>query len=158
VLGFSALQLSHDAALVTLGDLIDEGRLSDPPAQRSFTVPGDGVTSPALSYLHANCGNCHNGLAVPPGFDLTTRVADVLPQDTGPYRTAVDMPTALFMAPGVTQRIVSGDPDHSAVVVRMNTRQGTFNGQPLAMPPIGTEQIDTAAVQLVSDWITALPH
>ena len=59
VLGFSALQLSHDQGGVNLASLIEGERLSAPPAT-PFTIPGDAAARGALGYLHANCGTCHN--------------------------------------------------------------------------------------------------
>ena len=59
VLGFSALQLAHPAAGVTLDRLVAEGKLSHAPAQ-PLRWPGDTIDQNALAYLHANCGHCHN--------------------------------------------------------------------------------------------------
>jgi len=65
VLGFSALQLSHDLAAsepagsLNLSKISKMGWLSTPPPG-DFTLPGTQADKDALGYLHANCGICHN--------------------------------------------------------------------------------------------------
>jgi mono/diheme cytochrome c family protein len=149
LLGFSALQLSHDLPGVTLSTLMQEGRLTDPPAA-PFTLPGDAVARTALGYLHANCGDCHNpssGVFASVDMQLweSTKTLDTV-FDTTAYRTAVDEPT-----PGAAvDRIVPGHPERSMVYVRMDTRG---NGQ---MPPLATEIVDTTGLAHIGDWIRAL--
>jgi hypothetical protein len=47
--------------------------------------------------------------------------------------------------------IAPGDPNASQLAERMATREV------IQMPPIGTELVDTDAVQDVRDWIAGLP-
>jgi hypothetical protein len=64
VLGFSALQLSHDIGAaeptgsVNLAKISQMGWLTTTTAD--FKLPGTPVEQAALGYLHANCGICHN--------------------------------------------------------------------------------------------------
>jgi hypothetical protein len=52
---------------------------------------------------------------------------------------------------GETRRIRAGDPDRSAVLVRMASRS------PLRqMPPLGTKVVDEQGVALIRAWITEL--
>ena len=66
VLGFSAIQLSHDLPGVTIQKLADAGWLTHPftvsgaLARNGFNPPGTSGDQGALGYLHANCGNCHH--------------------------------------------------------------------------------------------------
>jgi len=48
-------------------------------------------------------------------------------------------------------RIVAGHPDQSALLQRMASRY-----EPLQMPPLGTELVDTEAVTVMRRWISEL--
>ena len=50
---------------------------------------------------------------------------------------------------GTSTIVVPGDPSGSQLYVRMMHRDE------LAMPPLGTEQVDAAALEAISAWITA---
>ena len=152
-LGFSAMQLSHEGAGTTLRSLMEEERLSHPPAD-VFAIPGDAKTQAALGYLHANCGNCHNpsrdGL---PQYDMNLwlDVGLSTPQETGAWQTAVGKDNQIFRDLHVEGRIVVGEPQKSSIVYRMLQRGN--NGQ---MPPIASKVHDEEGVRMVSEWIEAL--
>lgn len=156
LLGFSAVQLSYNAA-VNLTSLASDGVLSDPPpGGTTYPVPGNTTESDALGYLHANCGHCHSqeqNLAcyATTGLDLRVRTTDTSVTTTGAYVTAVDQPLTLFMGGGLTHRIVSGSPSSSGVRFRMNAR-----GNAAQMPPQFTEVVDTAGIAIIDAWINAL--
>lgn len=148
-LGFSAVQLDHSESPTTLVGLAE--RLSTP--LESAPLEGDAQTVQALGVLHANCGSCHNpsvdGL---PQSDLDLSLAWGAPiAQAGAYTSAVDQPTQLFNTPTVQHRILSGDPEHSAVIRRMESR-----GNSAQMPPIGTHVVDEAGAAQVRAWIEAL--
>ncbi len=153
-LGFSAVQLDHSGDGLTLQTLVDEQVLSEPPD--SSTLFGvDGPDREALGYLHANCGHCHNDSPdrVPQvDLNLWIDAYTVSIEDAGVYRTAVDRDTAVFSDQHVDGRIVSGDPEHSAVVFRMTNR-----GNNAQMPPVGTEFTDEIGIELLTEWIGGLP-
>ncbi|HWN66705.1 MAG TPA: hypothetical protein VNM90_03635, partial [Haliangium sp.] len=129
-LGFSAVMLDHDGEGVTLSDLIKEGKLSSPPAGSGspyFPLPGNADEQAALGYLHGNCGSCHN-----PESDVFTsgdalmnlrlfvnQIATV--QGSPAFTTAVcgEMQKPI---PDAQQIIVPGQPDVSAMFMRMNQR------------------------------------
>lgn len=152
-LGFSAIQLAHDGDGVTLAGLVGEGLLShDPPL---VDLPGDATTRDALGTLHANCGHCHNHTAdgVPQvDLDLWVDVGATDPAETGAWRTAVGVPNTLFNDQHVTARVEPGDPDRSAVWVRMAAR-----GSIAQMPPVGSDVTDAAGLDRVRAWIVGLP-
>ncbi len=160
VLGFSAIQLSHDSAgsangEVTLSTLAAEGKLSAAPADGGYPAPGDRLASAALGYLHANCGNCHHpaGIAFDTNpFSLRLEVGQRAVEQTAAYLTAVRVPVERYYRPGVTHRIAPGNPDASCVSVRMARR-----GQSEQMPPLATEKVDDAGVALVEAWIRSIP-
>jgi hypothetical protein len=156
ILGFSAIQLSHTFAGVTIAALSDEGWLSV-PARDGFDPPGNTPTQEALGYLHANCGNCHN-----PG----TNLGEGMGREPARMRllvghttvAATDTVTTLLGVPTVNQnfntldRIEPCDAANSSIIVRMNRRLPDM-GQ---MPQIGTEVSDMTGIATVSNWIDTL--
>jgi len=152
-LGFSALQLSHGGAGLTLQQLISEQRLTSPPTQ-SFTVPGDAVEKNALGVLHANCGHCHNETSdriLQTGLNLWLPVEVASVEETPTWQTAVGQANRTFSDQHVSGRIVSGNPDESSVLYRMKQR-----GNPAQMPPLGTHQVDADGLAAGQQWIEGL--
>jgi hypothetical protein len=160
VLGFSAIQLSHDGADPlewTLDGLIEAGALTAPPAA-AFSVPGTETERDFFGYLHANCGHCHNpsGAAfTKTGLDMWLRVADL----SGPvnelsvYKLLYDVDVAWLdgSIPEATKRVSPGSFADSALYQRFMTK-----GQAWSMPPLGTEVVDPKGQQLFETWIQAL--
>ncbi|MEO6417963.1 MAG: hypothetical protein ABIP39_01050 [Polyangiaceae bacterium] len=72
VLGFSAIQLSHDGAGPTVRSLSASGTLTT-PVPETLEMPAKDVAGDALGYLHGNCGHCH-GDQGPKGVRLRIRV------------------------------------------------------------------------------------
>jgi len=169
VLGFGALQLSSDrdplaphaepvpAGALDLDALVKEKRIKDAPSAWRTAPPIIAADNPraraALGYLHGNCSHCHNdrdpvasvGLSFRAGFAVDARSG----QPT--LRTAVGV-RSKFQIRGVSPdhclRLAPGDVEHSAVLVRMGSRDGLSQ-----MPPLGSKLVDTAAVELISDWV-----
>jgi hypothetical protein len=150
VLGFSAIQLSHDdPTQVTLDELARRDLLSTPAARLQLNA--DPGARAALGYLHANCGHCHNqqrptrsGLRC---FDPEKKLDFLLRArelgdvtETATYRTAVG------------DAIKPGDPGGSAVIKRMSGRSRF----PPSMPPLASERIDDHGVAVVRAWIQGL--
>jgi hypothetical protein len=139
-LGVSALQLGDVSSLP----------LSDPPAAgTSFTAP-----NPALGYLHANCGHCHNPNGtgwVDSHMILRLDVDEHDPTMTKIYETTVGVGLEQWITHGFTTRVIAGDPDHSALWYRMSQR--TPNNQ---MPPLATEYPDPVGLELIRTWILSL--
>ncbi len=145
VLGVSAIQLAKAAAPgeVDLAGLAGRGLLSDPPAGAP-SIPGGEVERAALGYLHANCSHCHNRSrpAAPcmdpdNSMDLFLSVADLGSVDaTAAYRTVVG------------DQVVPGHPEDSELIDRASTRDLFYR-----MPPLGSERVDAAAVDLLARWI-----
>ena len=152
VLGFSAVQLAHDGAGVTLATLLSEGSLSAPIDPLEAQVPGDDVTRAALGYMHANCGGCHRGVRAPGELRLRVDVGLATPAETGAYAAFGN--TALYAGgpATITAQIAPGIPAESLVLWRMEQRVETEQ-----MPPIATEIVDTEGVAAVRAWIAAQP-
>lgn len=148
VLGFSAIQLSHDLGGLDLFDLDAFGQLTVSPPNGGYSIPddGNGTTRAALGHLHANCGNCHNSNLPFPDMRLRVLTTNATPQDTDTYTTAVDVPTVIYQV-GNILRVDGADPSNSAIWERMD--QST-------MPPVGSEIPDPSR-EAISDWILTLP-
>jgi len=152
-LGFSALQLSTSNEGTTVAALVQENRLSVQP-EAVYVVPGDEQVRRTLGYIHANCGNCHNerGAAWPDtDLDLTLRVSDGTPEDTAIYRTSIGIELQYFNAAADILRVAPGQPDQSAMYLRMAQR-----GLETQMPPIASEVIHEAGLMDIRLWITNL--
>jgi hypothetical protein len=160
VLGFSAIQLSHDGSAVNLAYLKTNNLLTVPPTVDAFVVPGNAVEKAAIGMLHANCGQCHSQYGN--GYDrndmelwlMVDTLGDL--QQTAPYQSAIGvaLDTVLDEFPSVITRIVPGDPQQSAVFVRMGQRD---EERLVAMPPIGTELTDDTGITAIETWINSLP-
>ncbi|MDP1570028.1 MAG: hypothetical protein Q8L86_08490 [Vicinamibacterales bacterium] len=166
-LGFTALQLSSDRdphavhgeavtpGMVTLDTLVAEGRLPGARADLLTRPPriraSDPETRAVLGYLASNCGACHNGRGEIAAFGPTIREADLVVDGDAVARALVGQRTK-WQIPGVPDGesvlVAPGDPDASAVLVRMRSRRPSSQ-----MPPLGTVVRDEAAVDLVTRWI-----
>jgi uncharacterized repeat protein (TIGR03806 family) len=157
-LGLSTAQMNRahaygDATLNQLEALEAWGLLKDKLAKPAsdlprLTDPGDTTASLELrarSYLHANCAHCHveagGGNAQ---FQIEHHVAaeQLKLIDERPVHNTFGIADARLVA--------SGAPDRSVLFRRISQR-GT--GQ---MPPLSTNLVDPAAVQLLRDWIASL--
>jgi hypothetical protein len=157
VLGVSAVQLSRSGMLTQLAE---RGLLSVPPG-RTFPIPGDDVQRRALGVLHANCGHCHSegGMGPMMRMRFLPHEADLPLEQTELYRTTIGQSVTDWMPhpPEYSQRVIAGDPDHSAAIYRMEQRSG--NGFMMdQMPPIATERRDEEGIALVRAWIVGLPN
>ena len=170
VLGFNALQLSSDRdpgaphaeplepGMVTLADLLKEGRLEGAPAAWATAPPRIPAATPreraAVGYLAANCGNCHPGTSAALarlGFDLTVPSRATAAKDLPWRATALDVPgkTSIQGAPeGGARRNTPGAPDLSLLVHRMASRRPARQ-----MPPLGSALPDSEALALIRAWI-----
>jgi hypothetical protein len=169
VLGFGALQLSsardplapHAEPLpegaLDLDTLLREKRLKDAPSAWRTTPPIIVAANPraraALGYLHGNCSQCHNDRDPVSSVGLSLRASFTAGSGAGQptLHTAVGV-RSKFQLRGVSPdhcvRLAPGDSAHSVLLVRMGTRDGVSQ-----MPPLGSKLVDTAALELISDWV-----
>jgi len=169
ILGFGALQLSHDrdplaphreatpAGGVDLRSLAAHGELAglsprllhEPPR-----IDSRGARErAALGYLYGNCSGCHNsqGPLASLGLDFDQSAARGLPtRRHAPLPSALGVPSR-FAIPGSDEslRIAPRRPDLSAVAFRMGSRFPATQ-----MPPLGTRKVDETALALIASWIT----
>jgi uncharacterized repeat protein (TIGR03806 family) len=122
--------------------------LANPAGETAYPAPtgtAGTLSERARSYLHTNCAQCHRpGGGSTASMDLrySTALASTSACDTPPTLSDLDIPNARLIAPGAA--------DRSVIVARMSVRN-----DPNQMPPIGAH-VDTAGVQLISEWINSL--
>jgi hypothetical protein len=169
VLGYGALQLSsprdslaphaeaEPADSLDLAALLREHRLANAPASWRTHPPAIVAPTPraraALGYFHGNCSFCHNDKDPVSSVGMSLRVSLVARSlfDEPAMRTAVAVPSKFQirgLPPGASLRLAPGDPAHSAVLVRMRSRDGMSQ-----MPPLGTKLVDQDAVALITSWL-----
>ena len=103
---------------------------------------------PALGYLHANCGHCHNDGALPAlGLTLAQSAGD-------PAASAARTLRSLTAVASRIRLHGSAAADRPAILLaRMKSRD------PLTrMPPLGVDIVDAGGVALVERWLDALPR
>lgn len=158
VLGFNARQL--DIALPRKGEsksVMQLDFLSDlrvllecpKPAENlpKFVDPLDSTQSlsdRARSYLHANCGVCHNrqGPATISFYAHRDYALDELNITKRPGIGHFDIPSPQLLAPG--------QPYRSIILYRMS-KLGYGR-----MPYVGSRMVDSRGVELIKDWILSL--
>ena len=106
----------------------------------------------ALGYLYGNCAMCHNGRGslTDLGFSLDYSAGQGR-RDADAVATAAGRASHFYVAGSPdekSQRVRKGDPDLSAIAVRMSSRRAAQQ-----MPPLGTQVVDDEAVRLVRKWI-----
>lgn len=169
---FEALQLSADRdpigtpdsklapGDVTLEDLERQGLITNPPGEQPRIRSSNAAGRLAMGFLHGNCGNCHNpqGPAAQLGMELRHVNAARSEAEEPAYRTTVNQLNQIFAVPGTqvsvnSFRILGGQPEQSAIHVRINSRA---SGQ--QMPPFASKVVDQEAVNFIDEWIRSLPR
>jgi hypothetical protein len=105
--------------------------------------------------LHVNCGTCHNPNSTLPykALDLWQRVSMMSDVTATPfYLSTVGVASGTNPdVSGPATIVVPGHPEQSALIYRMNTRTTK-----VAMPPLASKQVDSTAVDTVSQFIAGL--
>lgn len=97
------------------------------------------------SYLHVNCAVCHveaggGNSAMSLAFSTPSERMRLI--DEEPVHTRFDIPDARLVAPGA--------PERSVLHHRVSLRE---SGQ---MPPLGSNEVDHRAVEMIAEWIRGL--
>lgn len=103
----------------------------------------------ARAWLEINCAHCHNplGPAKTSGLDLLASQKN--PTQFGIFKT----PVAAGRGSGPhSYDIVPGEPDKSIIVFRIASTDGG-----IMMPELGKRMVHTEGVELVRQWIAAMP-
>ncbi len=103
----------------------------------------------ARAYLHGNCSHCHRlgGGAGKSGLVFLASETDLAKVGVCKVPAAAGPGTG-----GHPHDIVPGKPDESIVIYRMNSLDPEIK-----MPELPNRVIDRAGVQLIHDWIAAMP-
>lgn len=171
VLGFDAVSLGLPGATgLTLSALATEGRFSDAPPLTELALPNDAtnLAPPALAWLHANCGACHNGNPTAGAsfrahylVRASQLVADASVETLDPYTNAYCVDSNRFDPDAGTpfKLIRGGLPADSLIAVLAGQRvaAGEVPLGSVQMPPLVTRAPDTAGLAAVKAWIAALP-
>jgi uncharacterized repeat protein (TIGR03806 family) len=119
------------------------------PVDQLPLIPSPSGSAPlgdrARAWLHTNCANCHRpGGPTPVNLDFryTTSLLGTNTCDVQPNAGDLGIVNARLIAPG--------DAARSVVVSRVNRTDANM------MPPLARHTIDTAGVQLLTDWISGL--
>jgi hypothetical protein len=121
-----------------------------PSALKKFADPYDKsqpVAERAKAWLHVNCATCHveaGGGNAQMQLDYPTAWDKMRLIDAKPLHQTFNLPDARLIAPG--------EPSRSVVVHRIG-RRGPNSGQ---MPPIGSNRVDAAGLELMTDWCKSL--
>jgi hypothetical protein len=178
LLGLDAVQLGIPGATgQTLAQLAADGWLNAAPPQTTLAIPEDpgiaaGKAIPALGWLNANCGTCHNPLTTAaasftkPKFQIrgtqllgdggVTNATGLDPYTTGVCKCAArvnpDAGTAWWTikAASTPESLASVLSGKRAIAPEQPTVQ-------TQMPPLITHVVDTVGHQELDDWINALP-
>ena len=117
----------------------------NPPAYADPADTSRPLNDRARSYLHTNCANCHRP-GGPTSVAVDLRQGTPLSQtgacDALPARGDLGVANARIIAPGEDTR--------SVLLTRMSVRDAN------AMPPIASNVVDSAGVQLIGAWIDSL--
>jgi len=160
---------------VTLMKLIDDKKLTVDPALKQLAYPapsaaaGGDKAAPALGWLHANCGPCHNDNATASAFQTVARfqlkATELLPVDGGPvtteqltsYKSLLCKNSFRDETAGVPFKYIrSGEPTRSLISILSGRRNAPGQGPNEQMPPLATHIVDANGHKLLDDWITAL--
>jgi len=139
--------------LVDQLDLFNSAGMGGNPLPDSATLPrladylddGHALEDRARAYLHTHCSHCHRpGGGTPADIDLRYTTA------LGATNTCNEVPGSGDM--GITNPllIAPGEPARSVLLNRMDRRDSS------GMPPLGTNEVDDVAVELIDAWITSL--
>jgi hypothetical protein len=149
-IGFDELRLNAPlepgGTTTQLETLVLAGLLSDLPTNPDQIVHEDATTARVLGYLQGNCAHCHNGSNGPSSaFDMRHDVA---------LENLINVDTNTELLTGV--RVVPGDPDESALYKALTRNPDLPNTT--AMPPVGVDLVDRAALELFYEWIANLEN
>jgi len=104
----------------------------------------------ARAWLEINCAHCHNPIGPARNSGLDLRTAQIEPRKFGIYKTAV---AAGRGSGGFEFDIIPGHPETSIFMFRL---QSTDAG--IMMPELGKRLIHTEGVELIREWIAAMPE
>jgi uncharacterized repeat protein (TIGR03806 family) len=100
----------------------------------------------ARAYLHSNCAHCHvfaGGGNSQINLEWNVSVETMKMIDVKPQHHSFNLPDAKLIA--------AGHPEQSVLLHRVGIREAGF------MPPLATSIVDRQAVEMLREWIAAMP-
>jgi hypothetical protein len=142
--GRTANQLTTHNTIGTLTPALTQPPSALPLIPNPYGTAGT-QTERARAYLHANCAYCHQ-----PGGPTTVNLDFRYTTSLLGTNACNVAPTAGDLGLSNPMRIKTGDAANSVVIARINRTDVN------AMPPLMRHTIDTAGVQLLTDWVNGL--
>ncbi|HEX3726928.1 MAG TPA: SO2930 family diheme c-type cytochrome [Pirellulales bacterium] len=122
----------------------------DAPRLAVWNDPASGdLDQRARAWLEMNCAHCHNPIGPARNTGLDLMASQSAPTQWGVFKTPV---AAGRGSGGLDYDIVPGAPDKSIMIFRIGS---TDPG--IMMPELGKRLVHAEGVQLVRDWIGAMP-
>jgi glucose/arabinose dehydrogenase/mono/diheme cytochrome c family protein len=160
-LGFNAMQLNLGGTGDGSGNQLDllkaAGCFANPqsldPSRIPKLVPVDDLSYPlpyrARSYFQANCAQCHQPGAPAEGTWDARLIVPLADANIINGHAAYDLDNTF----GLPIRILAPHSVGTSMIIQwMNRRGGAFQ-----MPPMGTELVDSNAVDLITQWVNSFP-
>ena len=132
--------------LIARGWLNGKPEHSAPVSWRDESAP---IAERALAYLNMQCGHCHNPDGVADTSALLLDGSHDLAVNMGVCKTPV---AAGGGAGDMLYSIVPGAPERSILLYRMGSDEPDE-----MMPELGRSLIHVEGIELIADWITAMP-
>ncbi len=142
--GISDNQLRTFNHLRLLNTQLSDAQLKSLPTLAARSDTSRSIEDRARSYLDANCGHCHRPGGTVAYFDA--RYSTPLAK-----QELIDGPILINQGIDRPHVIAPHDVWRSIAYMRASTNSD------IRMPPIARETIDVQGVQLLHDWITAMP-
>ncbi len=141
-------QLAHWKRVGVLKDSPDP---ADAPRLAAWDDPNTGsLDERARAWLEINCAHCHNPVGPARNSGLNLLASQANPREFGIYKTPV---AAGRGSGGHEFDIVPGHPEQSIFMFRLiSTDAG------IMMPELGKRMVHTEGVELVRQWIAAMPE
>ena len=159
-LGLETAQLNGDFGYPSTGRLANQvatlahigmletslGNPANLPALPALDDASASVEDRSRAWLHTNCSSCHRPGGPSRGdidFRYDTPLADMNACDVQPLHGDLEL--------GNAARVINpGKPNKSVLISRMARRDA------YQMPPMGSLHADDAAVEVLTEWVTAL--
>ncbi len=134
-----------------VGALKDSPEPAEAPRLAVWNDPNTGTLDErARAWLEINCAHCHNPIGPARNSGLNLLASQVNPREFGIYKTPV---AAGRGSGGHEFDIVPGHPEESIFIFRLlSTDAG------IMMPELGKRLVHTEGVELIREWIAAMPE
>lgn len=159
-LGLLSVNWSGEAGMAKTGDNGQQSNQREPKptsllhvapsALKKLADPYDKaqpLDARAKAYLHSNCATCHveaGGGNAAMQLDFPTAWDKMRLIDAKPVHSTFDIPDPRLISPGA--------PEKSVLLHRVG-RRGPNTGQ---MPPLSSSRVDTAGLELLTEWCKSL--